>query len=110
MSIACGHGWRFCLAPPLLRQVLGRGIYLEWGGAETSFPFLMPGVGEPSLEGAARRIQRSVDAVGGPVARFNRERLAAFEPRHGGGPEAGLGVGCLAEAIEECGRSLPRQT
>ena len=36
---------------------------------------------------AARRVgRRSGDAVGELVARFNREGLAAVEPRHGGGP------------------------
>lgn len=36
---------------------------------------------------AARRVgRRSGDAVAHVVARFNREGLAAVEPRHGGGP------------------------
>src|SRR3954451_3363687 len=36
---------------------------------------------------AARRVgRRSGDAIGKLVARFNREGLAAVEPRHGGGP------------------------
>src|SRR4051794_14267261 len=41
---------------------------------------------------AARRVgRRSGDAVGELVARFNREGLAAVEPRHGGGPRATYG-------------------
>src|SRR5215218_5902078 len=43
---------------------------------------------------AARRVgRRSGDAVGELVARFNREGLAAVEPRHGGGPRVKYGAG-----------------
>src|SRR4051794_9226070 len=42
---------------------------------------------------AARRVgRRSGDAVGGLVSRFNREGLAAVEPRHGGGPRMKYGA------------------
>src|SRR3954463_16625298 len=42
---------------------------------------------------AARRVgRRSGDAVGGRVARFNREGLGGAEPRHGGGPRAKYGA------------------
>ena len=42
---------------------------------------------------AARRVgRRSGDAVGALVARFNREGLAAVEPRHGGGPRVRYGA------------------
>ena len=42
---------------------------------------------------AARRVgRRSGDAVGELVARFNREGLAAVEPRHGGGPSVKSGT------------------
>jgi transposase len=42
---------------------------------------------------AARRVgRRSGDAVAGLVARFNREGLAAVEPRHGGGPRVRYGA------------------
>ena len=41
---------------------------------------------------AARRVgRRSGDAVGELVARFNREGVAAVEPRHGGGPRVKYG-------------------
>ncbi|MDP8922032.1 MAG: helix-turn-helix domain-containing protein, partial [Chloroflexota bacterium] len=42
---------------------------------------------------AARRVgRRSGDAVGELVGRFNREGLAAVEPRHGGGPRVKYGA------------------
>jgi transposase len=42
---------------------------------------------------AARRVgRRSGDAVGALVARFNREGVAAVEPRHGGGPRVTYGA------------------
>ena len=46
-----------------------------------------------SYTGAARAAgRRSGDAVSHLVSRFNREGLAAIEPRHGGGPQVVYGV------------------
>jgi transposase len=43
--------------------------------------------------GAARAVgRRSGDAISQPVARFNREGLAALEPRRGGGRQATYGA------------------
>ena len=53
---------------------------------------------------AARRVgRRSGDAIGELVARFNREGLAAVEPRHGGGP--GCDTAPLSESASwpKCG-------
>ena len=45
-----------------------------------------------SAAAAGRVGRRSGDAVGALVARFNREGLAAVEPRHGGGPRVQAGA------------------
>jgi hypothetical protein len=55
---------------------------------------------------AAQRVgRRSGDAVAALVARFNREGLAAVEPRHGGGPRVKYGAAererILAEGLPE---------
>ncbi|MDY7075898.1 MAG: helix-turn-helix domain-containing protein [Chloroflexota bacterium] len=48
--------------------------------------------GASYTEAARAAGRRSNDAVSQLVSRFNREGLAAIEPRHGGGPETIYGV------------------
>ena len=58
---------------------------------------------------AARRVgRRSGDAVGALVARFNREGLAAVEPRHGGGPRITYGAAERERILAEVGRTPDR--
>jgi transposase len=59
---------------------------------------------------AARRVgRRSGDAVGELVARFNREGLAAVEPRHGGGPRAKYGAAERERILAEVRRTPDRE-
>ena len=55
---------------------------------------------------AARRVgRRSGDAVGELVAGFNRDGLAAVEPRHGGGPRVRYGVAERERILAEVRRT-----
>ena len=59
---------------------------------------------------AARRVgRRSGDAVGEVVARFNREGLAAVEPRHGGGPRMKYGAVERERILAEVRRTPDRE-
>ncbi len=59
---------------------------------------------------AARRVgRRSGDAVGELVARFNREGLAAVEPRHGGGPRVKYGAAERERILAEVRRTPERE-
>jgi transposase len=59
---------------------------------------------------AARRVgRRSGDAVGELVARFNREGLAAVEPRHGGGFRATYGPAERERILAEVRRTPDRE-
>ena len=59
---------------------------------------------------AARRVgRRSGDAVGELVARFNREGVAAIEPRHGGGPTVRYGPAERERILAEVQRAPDRQ-
>ena len=59
---------------------------------------------------AARRVgRRSGDAVGELVARFNREGLAAVEPRHGGGPRSKYGPAERARILAAVRRTPDRE-
>jgi len=59
---------------------------------------------------AARRVgRRSGDAVGELVARFNREGLAAVEPRHGGGPRVKYGPAERERILAEVHRTPDRE-
>jgi hypothetical protein len=58
-------------------------------------------------EAARRAGRRSGDAVGELVARFNREGLAAVEPRHGGGPRVRYGTDERERILAEV-RRTPR--
>jgi len=59
---------------------------------------------------AARRVgRRSGDAVGELVARFNREGVAAIEPRHGGGPTVRYGPAERERILAEVQRTPDRQ-
>ena len=59
---------------------------------------------------AARRVgRRSGDAVGELVARFNREGLAAVEPRHGGGPTVRYGPAERERILAELRRTPDRE-
>lgn len=58
-----------------------------------------------SYQGAARAVGRkSGDAVSHLVARFNREGLAALEPRHGGGRAATYGAAARDRILREVAR------
>lgn len=59
---------------------------------------------------AARRVgRRSGDAVSEVVARFNREGLAAVEPRHGGGPRVKYGPAERERILAEVRRPPDRE-
>jgi transposase len=59
---------------------------------------------------ATRRVgRRSGDAVGELVARFNREGLAAVEPRHGGGPRVTYGAAERERILAEVRRPPDRE-
>ena len=59
---------------------------------------------------AARRVgRRSGDAVAELVARFNREGLAAVEPRHGGGPRVKYGAAERERILAEVHRPPDRE-
>jgi transposase len=59
---------------------------------------------------AARRVgRRSGDAVGALVARFNREGVAAVEPRHGGGPRVTYGATERERILAEVQRTPDRE-
>lgn len=59
---------------------------------------------------AARRVgRRSGDAVGELVARFNREGLAAVEPRHGGGFRVTYGPSERERILAEVRRTPDRE-
>lgn len=59
---------------------------------------------------AARRVgRRSGDAVGELVARFNREGVAAVEPRHGGGPRVTYGAAERERILTEVQRTPDRE-
>ena len=59
---------------------------------------------------AARRVgRRSGDAVGELVARFNREGLAAVEPRHGGGARVRYGAAERERILAEVRRTPDRE-
>jgi transposase len=56
-------------------------------------------------QAAARAVgRRSGDAVSRLVARFNREGLAALEPRHGGGRQPVYGEAARARILREAAR------
>src|ERR687896_87362 len=58
---------------------------------------------------AARSVgRRSGDAVGRLVARFNREGLAAVDPRHGGGPPPRYGADERERILREFRRTPER--
>ena len=59
---------------------------------------------------AARAVgRRSGDAVGRVVARFNREGLAAVDPRHGGGPPRRYGADERERILREFRRAPERE-
>jgi Homeodomain-like domain len=59
---------------------------------------------------AARRVgRRSGDAIGGLVARFNREGLSAVEPRHGGGRRVKYGAAERERILAEVHRPPDRE-
>ena len=64
-----------------------------------------------SYTAAARSVgRRSGDAVSNLVSRFNREGLAAIEPRHGGGPAVVYGVKERKRILAEIERQPDRET
>lgn len=71
---------------------------------------LLAVAGGCSYTAAARRVgRRSGDAVGHLVARFNRDGLAAVEPRHGGGPAAAYGPAERERILAEARRTPERE-
>jgi transposase len=61
-------------------------------------------------EEAARSVGRkSGDAVSQLVSRFNKEGVAALEPRHGGGPAIVYGQAERSRILEEAGRQPERK-
>jgi transposase len=66
--------------------------------------------GGSSYTEAARRVgRRSGDAVGELVARFNREGIAAVEPRHGGGARVTYGAAERERILAEMQRTPDRE-
>jgi transposase len=91
---------------------------LEQLGRATSAPAgivtraraLLAAAGGCSYTEAARRVgRRSGDAVGALVARFNREGVAAVEPRHGGGPRGTYGATERERILAEVRRTPDRE-
>jgi transposase len=60
-------------------------------------------------EAARRAGRRSGDAIAAVVARFNREGLAAVEPRHGGGARATYGAAERERILAEVQRTPDRE-
>lgn len=65
--------------------------------------------GHTFTEAARTAGRRSGDAVAKLVARFNREGLAAIEPRHGGGPEVIYGEAEKERILAEFRRAPDRE-
>lgn len=65
--------------------------------------------GASYTEAARAAGRRSNDAVSQLVSRFNREGLAAIEPRHGGGPETIYGVEERKRILAEFERQPDRE-
>jgi transposase len=65
--------------------------------------------GASYTEAAGAAGRRSNDAVSQLVSRFNREGLAAIEPRHGGGPETIYGVEERKRILAEFERQPDRE-
>jgi transposase len=65
--------------------------------------------GASYTEAARAAGRRSNDAVSQLVSRFNREGLAAIEPRHGGGPETIYGVEERKHILAEFERQPDRE-
>jgi transposase len=65
--------------------------------------------GKPFAVAAREAGRRSGDAVCTLVARFNREGLAALEPRHGGGPAPTYGAAERARILAEFSRTPDRE-
>jgi transposase len=103
---------------PLRALTAGERAGLERMGRATSAPAalvtrarVLLAVAEGcSYTEAARRVgRRSGDAVGELVARFNREGLAAVEPRHGGGPKVKYGAAERERILAEVRRPPDRE-
>jgi transposase len=61
--------------------------------------------GGSGYQAAAQAVgRRSGDAVSGLVTRFNREGLAALQPRHGGGRQRAYGEQAQARILQEAKR------
>ena len=65
--------------------------------------------GESYTAAARAAGRRSDDAVSQLVSRFNREGLAAIEPRHGGGPPVVYGVEARKRILSELQRQPERE-
>ncbi len=103
---------------PLRALTEGERASLEQVGRATSAPAavvtraraLLAVADGCSYTEAARRVgRRSGDAVGELVARFNREGVAAVEPRHGGGPRVRYGAAERERILAEVRRPPDRE-
>jgi transposase len=65
--------------------------------------------GQSYTEAAKAAGRRSGDAVSSLVSRFNRERLAAIEPRHGGGRRSTYTAHEHERIVEEARRAADRE-
>jgi transposase len=65
--------------------------------------------GKSYTEAARAAGRKSNDAVSGLVSRFNREGLAAIEPRHGGGPPVVYGMEQRQRILTEFERPPDRE-
>jgi len=103
---------------PLRALTDGERASLEQLGGATSAPaalvtraraLLAVADGCSYTEAARRAVRRSGDAVGELVSRFNREGLAAVEPRHGGGPRVKYGAAERGRILAEARRTPDRE-
>ena len=103
---------------PLRALTDGERVSLEQLGRATSAPaasvvraraLLAVAAGSSYTEAARRVGRRSGDAIAAVVARFNREGLAAVEPRHGGGASVTYGATERERILAEVHRAPDRE-
>jgi transposase len=90
-------------------EQLGRATSAPAGVVARALALVAVADGASYTEAARRGGRRSGDAVAGLVARFNREGLAAVEPRHGGGPRVKYGAAERERILAEVHRTPDRE-
>ena len=90
-------------------EQLGRATSAPAGVVARARALVAVAAGASYTEAARRVGRRSGDAVGEVVARFNREGLAAVEPRHGGGPRMKYGAVERERILAEVRRTPDRE-